>query len=102
MIIYDKNLKEGLAEFGIEIPIHHSRAARTFEKLKGHNILGPMIDRWLISSISETITRKAERIAAQRRRAGSGSVPPDSGDGRKEPVTHPGRAASKEWMRDES
>ena len=58
MIIYDKNLKEGLAEFGIEIPIHHSRAARTFEKLKGHEILGPKIDQWLISSISETITRK--------------------------------------------
>ena len=58
MIIYDKNLKEGLAEFGIEIPIHHSRAARTFEKLKGHKILGPKIDQWFISSINETITRK--------------------------------------------
>ena len=58
MIIYDKNLKEGLAEFGIEIPIHHSRAARTFEKLKGHKILGPMINRWHISSISETISRQ--------------------------------------------
>jgi acetoin utilization deacetylase AcuC-like enzyme len=58
MIIYDKNLKEGLTEFGIEIPIHHSRAARTFEKLKAHEILGPKIDRWLISSITETITRK--------------------------------------------
>ena len=58
MIIYDENLKEGLVEFGIEIPIHHSRAARTFEKLKGHKILGPKIDRWLINSINETITHK--------------------------------------------
>ena len=58
MIIYDKNLKEGLTEFGIEIPIHHSRAGRTFKKLKGHKILGPKIDQWLISSINETITRK--------------------------------------------
>ncbi len=58
MIIYDKNLKEGLTEFGIEIPIHHSRAARTFEKLKSHKILGPKIDQWFISSINETITRK--------------------------------------------
>ena len=58
MIIYDKKLKEGLAEFGIEIPIHHSRAASTFEKLKGHRILGPKIDQWHISSINETITRK--------------------------------------------
>ena len=58
MIIYDKKLKEGLAEFGIEIPIHHSRAASTFEKLKGHRILGPKIGQWHISSINETITRK--------------------------------------------
>ena len=58
MIIYDKNLKEGLTEFGIEIPIHHSRAARTFEKLKNHKVLGAKIDQWLISSISETITRR--------------------------------------------
>jgi acetoin utilization deacetylase AcuC-like enzyme len=58
MIIYDKNLKEGLTEFGIEIPIHHSRAARTIEKLKGHKILGPKIDQWFINRINETITRK--------------------------------------------
>jgi acetoin utilization deacetylase AcuC-like enzyme len=58
MIIYDENRKEGLAEFGIEIPIHHSRAARTFEKLKGHKILGPNIDQWFIGSINETIIRK--------------------------------------------
>ena len=58
MIVYDQNLNEGLVEFGIEIPIHHSRAARTLEKLRNHKILGPKIDRWLISSINETITRK--------------------------------------------
>jgi len=58
MIIYDQNLKEGVTEFGIEIPIHRSRAARTFEKLKGHKILGPKINRWHISSINETISRK--------------------------------------------
>jgi acetoin utilization deacetylase AcuC-like enzyme len=58
MIIYDKNLKEGLIEFGIEIPIDHSRAARTFEKLKDHEILGPKIDRWLVSRIDENLTRK--------------------------------------------
>jgi acetoin utilization deacetylase AcuC-like enzyme len=58
MIIYDKNLKEGLTEFGIEIPIPHSRAARTFEKLRGHKILGPKINRWHIGSINETITRE--------------------------------------------
>ncbi len=58
MIIYDKNLKEGLAEFGIEIPIPHSRAASTFEKLMGHKILGPQIKRWHIGRINETITRR--------------------------------------------
>ena len=58
MIIYDTNMKEGLTEFGIEIPIHHSRAARTFEKLRDHKILGPKIDQWLIGSINETITRE--------------------------------------------
>ena len=58
MIIYDKNLKEGLTEFGIEIPIPHSRAARTFEKLKDHKILGPKISLWHISHINESLTRK--------------------------------------------
>ena len=58
MIIYDKNLKEGLAEFGIEIPLHHSRAATTFEKLKSHQILGPKINQWHIPKVSETITRQ--------------------------------------------
>jgi acetoin utilization deacetylase AcuC-like enzyme len=58
MIIYDKKMKEGLTEFGIEIPIHHSRAARTFEMLKNHKVLGPKIGQWHVGSINETITRK--------------------------------------------
>jgi acetoin utilization deacetylase AcuC-like enzyme len=58
MIIYDKNLKEGLTEFGIEIPLHHSRAATTFEKLKRHRLLGPKINQWHIKELNETITRK--------------------------------------------
>ncbi len=58
MIIYDKNLKEGLVEFGIEIPVHHSRAASTFEKLKTHKLLGPKINQWHIPKVNETITRK--------------------------------------------
>ncbi len=58
MIIYDKNLKEGLSEFGIEIPLHHSRAATSFEKLKRHKLLGPRIDQLHIKEVNETITRK--------------------------------------------
>jgi acetoin utilization deacetylase AcuC-like enzyme len=58
MIIYDGNLKEGLTEFGIEIPLHHSRAANTFKKLKSHKLLSPKINHWHIQSVNETITRK--------------------------------------------
>ena len=58
MIIYDKNLKEGLTEFGIEIPLNHSRAANTFKKLESHKLLGPKINHWHIKSVNETITRK--------------------------------------------
>ncbi len=57
MIIFDKQLKEGLTEFGIEIPLSHSRAAATFAKLKGHPILGPRIKEWHINRVNETITR---------------------------------------------
>lgn len=56
MIIYDKNLKEGLVEFGIEIPVHHSRAASTFEKLRTHKLLGPRINQWHIPEVKEIIT----------------------------------------------
>ena len=58
MILYDKNLKEGLVEFGIEIPVHHSRAATTFEKLKSHKVLGPKINQWHIPKVNENITRE--------------------------------------------
>jgi acetoin utilization deacetylase AcuC-like enzyme len=57
MVIYDKNMKEGLAEFGIEIPLPRSRAATTFAKLQSHPILAPRIDQWHINRINETITR---------------------------------------------
>ncbi len=57
MIIYDPNMKEGLAEFGIEIPLARSRAATTFAKLKGHATMGPRIDRWHIDRVNETVTR---------------------------------------------
>lgn len=57
MIIYDKRLKEGLAEFGIEIPLPHSRAAATFGELMSHPILGPRIDEWHINRVDETISR---------------------------------------------
>ena len=57
MIIYDPNMKEDLAEFGIEIPLPPSRAAATFAKLKSHPMLASKIDQWHIDHITETITR---------------------------------------------
>lgn len=57
MIIYDPNMKEGLAEFGIEIPLSLSRAATTFAKLERHPSLAPRIGQWHINRINESITR---------------------------------------------
>ncbi|MDX1707980.1 MAG: hypothetical protein R3274_05225, partial [Desulfobacterales bacterium] len=50
-------MKEGLAEFGIEIPLSRSRAATTFAKLERHPALAPKIDQWHINRINETVTR---------------------------------------------
>ena len=56
MILYDENLNEGLFEFGIEIPVLASRAAKTFEFLKSHKFLGPQVDQWHIPKIDEHIS----------------------------------------------
>ncbi len=57
MILYDEDLNEGLLEFGIEIPVLASRAAKAFEFLTSHPILGPLTDRWHISKIDEPISK---------------------------------------------
>jgi len=57
MILYDDSQKEGLIEFGIEIPVLYSRVLNTFEFLKSHETLGPQIDQWLINKIEETINK---------------------------------------------
>jgi len=57
MILYDDRRKEGLIEFGIEIPILLSRVLNTFEFLKSHAVLGPKIDQWHVCKIEETIGR---------------------------------------------
>ena len=57
MILYDEDLNEGLLEFGIEIPVLASRAAKTFEFLTSHPTLGPLTDRWHISKIDEPISK---------------------------------------------
>ena len=58
MILYDENLNEGLLEFGIQIPVLASRAVTTFEFLKSHPKLGPLIDRWHIPKIEEHISKE--------------------------------------------
>jgi acetoin utilization deacetylase AcuC-like enzyme len=58
MILYDDSQKEGLIEFGIEIPVLYSRVLNTFEFLKSHEVLGPQIDQWLINKIEETINKE--------------------------------------------
>jgi acetoin utilization deacetylase AcuC-like enzyme len=57
MIIFDDNQRESLIDFGIEIPISKSRTEATFEFLKSHKTLGPMIKQWHIPKIEEQITR---------------------------------------------
>ena len=57
MILYDDRRKEGLIEFGIEIPVLLSRVLNTFEFLKSHAVLGPEIDRWHVRKIGERISR---------------------------------------------
>ena len=58
MILYEENLNEGLLEFGIQIPVLASRAVKTFEFLKSHDLLGPKIDQWHLPKIEEQITKK--------------------------------------------
>ncbi|MDJ0815782.1 MAG: histone deacetylase [Desulfobacterales bacterium] len=58
MVIYDKEWTGGMIEFGIEIPIMASRAAKAFEFLSTHPDLGPLIGRWYISKIDEPISKE--------------------------------------------
>ena len=57
MILYDDSRKEGLFEFGIEIPVLLSRVLNTFEFLKSHAVLGPKMDQWHVRKIEEAISR---------------------------------------------
>jgi acetoin utilization deacetylase AcuC-like enzyme len=58
MLLYDANRKEGLFEFGIQIPVLDSRVVKTFQHLQSHKILGPKIDQWHIQEIIETVTKE--------------------------------------------
>jgi len=58
MILYNPNIPAGLFEFGIQIPIHDSRTARTFEALKSDPHIGPVIQRLHHDQIDVRLTRE--------------------------------------------
>jgi acetoin utilization deacetylase AcuC-like enzyme len=55
MILYDATYKMSFFEFGIQIPIHDSKASRTFEVLKNHPVLGSLRSEWHHARIEEHI-----------------------------------------------
>lgn len=58
MILYDPNIPASLYEFGIQIPIHDSRATHTLEVLRRDPHLGPDPNRWHTDKITETLNRE--------------------------------------------
>jgi acetoin utilization deacetylase AcuC-like enzyme len=58
MILYDPNEHQGFFEFGIQIPIFDSKAARTFEVLRQDPQLGPHIREWHIPRVDEPLARE--------------------------------------------
>lgn len=58
MILYDATYKMSFFEFGIQIPIHDSKASRTFEILKNHPGLGPRRSEWHHDRIQEQIGKE--------------------------------------------
>lgn len=58
MLLYDENQKLGLSDFGIEIPVHDSRAANAFAALRNHKALGSEIDQWHIGAIDEVVKKE--------------------------------------------
>ncbi len=57
MILYDAAYRMSFYEFGIQIPIHDSKASRTFEVLINHPELGPRRSEWHHDRIEEQIGR---------------------------------------------
>ncbi len=58
MILYDPNELQGFFEFGIQIPISDSKAARTFDVLRQDPQLGPRIREWHIPRVDEPLSRE--------------------------------------------
>jgi acetoin utilization deacetylase AcuC-like enzyme len=58
MILYDTDVPVSLQEFGIQIPVCDSRAAKTLECLCRDEQLGPLRHRWHVDRITERLTRQ--------------------------------------------
>ena len=57
MILYDPTVPVSLLPYGILIPVHDSRATKTFETLCNHPRIGPFKEQWHAGRINETIGR---------------------------------------------
>jgi acetoin utilization deacetylase AcuC-like enzyme len=58
MILFDPDHRFSFLDFGIQIPIHDSKATRTVAALQGHPVLGPVEDRWNRRPTDEKVTRE--------------------------------------------
>ncbi len=63
MVIYSEEDSTGLLAYGITIPVHESRARRTFDRLLAHPVLGPRRGEWHLRHAGERIGREDLRRA---------------------------------------
>lgn len=57
MILFDPDHRFSFLDFGIQIPIHDTKATRTVAALQAHPVLGPMEERWNRRPSGEPVTR---------------------------------------------
>ena len=58
MILYDEEDTVSLEAYGIQIPVHKSKAAKTLEVLRSHPVLGPKAREWQVQTRPMDITRQ--------------------------------------------
>ena len=58
MILYDEQDTVSLHHFGILIPVHHSKAARTLQELRGHPVVGARAGELLVPTGPMEISRE--------------------------------------------
>lgn len=58
MILFDPEARFDFRDFGIQIPLHDTRASRAVAALRSHPVLGPLQALWNRAPGGETITRE--------------------------------------------